>query len=170
MNATYRFTPDVRYYYQSRRRFERQRPFFSRQPVGSLLSVFPIVVVWFALWLAAPELEAAVRYLFLYGFAIYAVALIAIQGLLYWRIKVNASKVAELTFALSEEGISASHATAQSTIAWETWPRAVRFRDGMMLLRTRFHRVWLPDSALQGATPDEVTQLVQSKVRLQHVA
>jgi hypothetical protein len=170
MNATYRFTPDVRYYFASRRRFERQRPLLLRQPVGSLLSVLPILILWFVLWLVNPELERAVRYLFAFGFAIYAVALVAMQGFLYWRVKANESKFTEMTLTLSEDGVSVSDAITQSKIAWEAYPRAVRFHDGMMLLRTRFHRIWLPDSALQGATPQEVAELVRSRVPLQHVA
>src|ERR1043165_8830431 len=105
MNATYRVTPGVRYYYASRRRYERQRPFVFRQPLASLLSVLPILILWFALWLLNPELEMAVRYLFIYGFAIYAFALAAAQGLLYWRIKSNESKFREMIFTLSEEGV-----------------------------------------------------------------
>ena len=170
MNATYRFTPDVRYYYASRWRYERQLPFLLRKKEQSLLTVGPILILWLVVRVVDPELEKAVRYLFIYGFVLYVIVFAAIEGALYWRIKANESKFTEITFTLSEEGVSASDAMAQSKIAWGAYPCAVRFCDGLMLLRTRLHRVWLPDSALHGATPDEVTKLVESKVRLQHVA
>ena len=170
MNATYRFTPDLRYYFVSRRRYERQRPFLLRQPVGSLLSALPILILWFVLWLVNPELEGAVRYLFVFGLAIYAGALVTMQGLLYWWIKANESKFTQLTLTLSEDGISVGDAITQSKMAWKAYPHAARFHDGMMLWRTRFNRIWLPDSALQGATPEEVAELVRSRVPLRRVA
>jgi hypothetical protein len=172
MSPTYRITPDVGYYFTMRRRYQRQRPFFVRQPIGILFAASPFFVVWLLLWLADPDLEAAIRYMFVLLFLFWALGLAAVQAVLYWRIQAKRSKLAKMTFtfSLSDEGVAASDALSQSTSDWKVYPHAVRFRDGIMLLPNARRYVWLPDSALQGATPEEATELVKTKTVLRYVA
>jgi hypothetical protein len=171
MAPTYRFIVDFDYWLIGRKRVLSQRSFVFR-PIGLLV---PISLALFA-WLrfrsadvrAGDELGATIL-----GWGLFAISLLLLgRTLLHWRAKKAFAKAdaRETTCVLSEEGISIEGPLAQSKEAWSLYPRALRFSDGILLMRSERSRLWLPDSALHGASPKEVTDLVQSKTRLRHVA
>ena len=170
MPATYRFVPNADYFFTRRRRFQQQGPFLLRPSMRPLIAIAPLLLGWLALWVFAPDVEAEVRSTFVGAAAFLVGGLAVIQVIFRWRIKANESKFKELTYTLSNEGVFVHDSLSESKLSWGAYPSTVRFADGILLVRTRFFSVWLPDAALQGATPQEVTALVQSKTQLRHVA
>ncbi len=81
-----------------------------------------------------------------------------------WRAKKTLPGLPSLTTVLSDEGVVVNAGREVATVPWSLIAAASRFRDGILLDQTPIFR-WLPDSALTGARPDEVTDLVRTKVR-----
>lgn len=63
----------------------------------------------------------------------------------------------------SEAGITIRQKLLNSSYPWTTYSRAVRFSDGILLLKPGAIR-WLPDYALQRGTVDEAMVLVRSRL------
>jgi hypothetical protein len=75
------------------------------------------------------------------------------------RIVAAASGGASVT--LSDEGISTTSASSQSRTQWSAYDHALRYDDGLMLMRMKnLPILWLPDRSLVDASPDEVTSFV----------
>ncbi|MGH8260235.1 MAG: hypothetical protein ACREUG_11145, partial [Steroidobacteraceae bacterium] len=67
----------------------------------------------------------------------------------------------EAEFFLSKSGIRISQKSLNGHYPWAIYARAVRFADGILLLKRGAMR-WLPDSALQSGTVDEALALVHA--------
>jgi hypothetical protein len=87
----------------------------------------------------------------------------------YRRLRHRADFGRETTVTMSAGGLVASGAHAEGNWNWAAYPRAVRFSDGIMLLRRGVIR-WLPDSALVVGTPTDATALTRSKSALRELA
>lgn len=69
---------------------------------------------------------------------------------------------------LSEEGVTGHGKHGESIQYWTTYPRAVRFSDGILLLRRGVIR-WLPDSAISEGSGKEATKLIASKIAIRRL-
>lgn len=85
------------------------------------------------------------------------------------RYKGRADFGGEATITLSEDGIVGIGRYVEGKWQWGAYPRAVRFSDGILLLRTGVVR-WLPDAAIQVGTVEDVTKLVGTKSALRIIA
>ena len=70
---------------------------------------------------------------------------------------------------MSADGLVGSGRHVEGKWAWAAYPRAVRYPDGIMLLRTGVIR-WLPDSALTVGSPVDATTLARSNSALRELA
>lgn len=69
---------------------------------------------------------------------------------------------------MSEAGLGASGPHVQGKWDWAAYPSAVRYPDGIMLIRRGVIR-WLPDSALLVGTPEEATALARARSALREL-
>jgi hypothetical protein len=167
MDVTYKIRADPAHYHALIDRYYRQRPFFLKLPVQfGLLAAF---AAWaFITFIIAPiEIKVAI--------ALIMGALVIIGGVgftkwaIYQRFLARAEFGAEMTVTMSERGLSASGPHAQSNWDWAAYPDAVRYPDGILLMRRGVIR-WLPDSALVVGTPEDVIALARSKSVLRELA
>lgn len=84
------------------------------------------------------------------------------------RYKVRPSFGTEADLLLSTAGVTISQKSLNGTYAWTTYSRAVRFGDGMMLLKTGAIR-WLPDSAVVSGTIEDAMRLVSAHLTIKNV-
>jgi len=170
MLATYRFVVNGDYWRTERKRYERQRPFALRRNIMPVLALLSLAFGFFMLWLQDNESASNLAPKVL-GIAFLITFLLeTLRVVTNLRIQKRLSKATSETLCtLSEEGVSIQQEIAQTKLAWSYYLRAVRYADGLLLMRG-MTRLWLPDSALDGATPKEATDLVQSKTKLRHVA
>jgi len=150
-------------------RFSQQRYFLLRPTVQFLLLPLPLAIAWIIAWRMALALQS------LFLVTTVATVVVSVGGLLttrlvvYRRFRKSQTFGKETSFVLSEQGIHMAGPLGEGTVKWPVYPRAVRYDDGIMLLRPRVI-CWLPDKALQGSTPEEATHLVQANTALRHVA
>jgi hypothetical protein len=68
----------------------------------------------------------------------------------------------EAVTLLNEAGVGVGNAEHHTVVAWSTYPRAVRFHDGILLKRQGAIR-WLPDSAITfGSVKDAIAPVTSS--------
>jgi hypothetical protein len=167
MDVTYKFRADAAYYRTLIDRYYQQRRFpFSLTAQFGLLAL--IIAGAFLSTVAAPIG-------FKVGFALIIAALVFFGGIaltkwsVYRRLKHRADFGAEATVTMSAGGLAASGAHSEGKWNWAAYPRAVRYSDGIMLLRRGVIR-WLPDSALVVGTPADASALTRSKSALRELA
>ena len=166
MNITYKFTVDATYYRTLIDRFYRQRPLPLRltSQFGILGLILGITFLWFA--------PALVRFKGWIALAIVALVFFGGVALTKWsiyrRLKRRADFGTEAILTMSGAGLVGSGAKSTGEWSWAAFPRAVRYADGIMLLRRGVIR-WLPDSALMAGTPADATALVRSKSALREL-
>lgn len=167
MDVTYNFTLDAPYYRTLIDRYYQQRPFPLR-----LKTQFGVLALIFAgIFLSA--VTATLR--FKVGIALIIAALVFFGGValtkwgVYQRLSHRADFGTEAKVTMSEVGLIGSGAHAEGKWSWAAYPRAVRYSDGIMLLRRGVIR-WLPDSALVAGTPSDATALARSKSALRDLA
>ena len=169
MAVTYRVRADQAYFTTLMQRFWQQRPVALRPVVQ--FTVLPIVVA--ACCLLAPwrGVDPVMLRIMAVGLALLVGpgAYVLTRSLLLQRFRGSASFGSETLFKLSDEGISINGPLARGDMKWQLYPRAVRFPDGIMLVRPRVV-CWLPDSALTGSSSLDATALVESHTQLRHVA
>jgi hypothetical protein len=169
MAVTFRVRADHDYFTALMKRYWRQRPVVLRPAVQ--FAVLPILIV--AAWLLAPwqGVDPVTLRIVALGWALLAGpgAYLLTRTLLLQRFRGTVSFGSETVFQLSDDGILVNGPLARADMKWQLYPRAVRFPDGIMLLRPRF-LCWLPDSALVDASPADATALVESHTHLRHVA
>jgi hypothetical protein len=142
-------------------RYRKQRLDRLRNILIALAVVAVLVLAWCgrsvsARWTSIPE--SALVGGVVAGVAVYVLARI----LTPIRIKRSPGYGATVTVILDDDGFHAEAPNEQARLAWAAFTRVARFPDGILLLRGRVIR-WLPDSALQNATPGEALALVRSK-------
>jgi hypothetical protein len=167
MDITYKFSVDAVYYRTLIDRFYQQRPVPLR-----LTTQFGFL----ALILGGTFLSVVVAPLgFKVGITLIIVALVFFGGValakwcVYRRLRRRADFGTEVTLTMSAAGLVGSGPQAEGKWSWSAYPRAVRYSDGIMLLRRGVIR-WLPDSALLVGTPEDATALTRSKSALHKLA
>jgi hypothetical protein len=68
----------------------------------------------------------------------------------------------ETSYSMAETGTTIT-GTRQGTFTWSVYSRAVRFPDGILLVRKGAVR-WLPDAALKSGAVEEAMALVSSQL------
>lgn len=84
------------------------------------------------------------------------------------RYKVRPSFGTEADLFLSTAGVTISQKSLNGTYPWTTYARAVRYGDGIMLLKNGAIR-WLPDSALVSGTIEDAMRLVSAHLTVRNV-
>jgi hypothetical protein len=77
------------------------------------------------------------------------------------KYRLRPSFGSEASYSMSDAGVTIQAKSLHGTFPWSEYSRAVRFSDGMLLLRKGAMR-WLPDNALQRGTMEEAIALVRS--------
>ena len=165
MQAEYRLVFDNAYCQQLIRRYYQQRPFLAR-PIGQfvLLTLLCLFLLQYtAGWRISWALPVAIALFLCVGGPV----LVRWGVLLRMRTRPNFGSAFEVTVA--DSGISAKGAHTSGTWEWAAYPQAIRFADGLLLLRRGVIR-WLPDSGLIQSNPAAVTELVAAKSNLRRVA
>jgi len=167
MEVTYKFRVDAAYYRTLIDRYYQQRPFPFRLPVQFGFLAF-IVGGAFASVEDAP-------FGFKVAIAVIVAALVFFGGValtkwgIYQRFRHRADFGTEATVTMSAVGLVASGLHVEGKWDWAAYPRAVRYSDGIMLLRRGVIR-WLPDAALLIGTAEDATALARSKSVLRELA
>lgn len=166
MQITYRFRYDADYIKVVIDRQYRQGPILLRLPVQ--FGILGAICAGMVIWLLQPSVGNAVALSAGIILATMAAGAFGTKLGLRLRFKGRSAFGSEQTVALSEEGLVAASLHAETKLAWASYPRSVRFPDGI-LLQHRGGIRWLPDSAIQSGTADEATTLVASKTELRRV-
>lgn len=117
---------------------------------------------------AVPDVLRAMAYIIVPWCILLLVALPLIRARQVKRIVIAAKGGASVS--LSEEGIETASQNSESRSAWSAYNHALRYHDGLMLLHMRrLPGLWLPDSSLANASPEEVTSFVAKRPPLKHV-
>ena len=166
MKIMYRWRYDAAYYRTVIDRYYRQLPFVLHLPTQfTLLWVLIVAVSWnitdttlteFILW-ALPMGAIGVPGL-----------VILTKKAIFLKYRARASFGSEACYSLSDSGGQIQQQSGASEFPWSTYARAVRFSDGILLLRRGAIR-WLPDQSLESGSIDEVLALVQSKLPMRMV-
>jgi hypothetical protein len=167
MEIVYKFPADAVYYRTTMDRYYRQRPLPLR--LASQYGILSLVA--FSLFLAAQDaLSPAV----VLAAGITAIALtLGMVALTKWgilqRFKGRAEFGTEATVTVSENGLSATGLHIQGKWDWAAYPSAVRYSDGILLLRAGVIR-WLPDASIRVGSAESATALIGSKSELRSIA
>jgi len=168
MAVAYRVRADQQYWTTVIQRFWRQQPMALRPAVQFTV---PPIVLLAGCWLLAPS--RGVGPVFLMTALVLALILgpgayVLTRSLLFQRFKESAPSGSETVYRLSDEGISINGPLVRADVKWPVYPRAVRFPDGILLVRRRVI-AWLPDSALVDSSTSEATALVERYTQLRHI-
>jgi hypothetical protein len=167
MDVTYRHRVDVSFYRTLVDRYYRQRPLPLRPVVQfGVLALTVAALILGAAHERTPVIvgtSLGVAALILFG-GVYLTKLSIIQ-----RFKSRADFGTEATIVLSEAGIASHGAHSEGKWAWAAYPRAVRFPDGILLLRRGVIR-WLPNSGIQGGDANAAAALVARKTKMRNIA
>ena len=165
MQTEYRLVFDSTYCRQMIGRYYRQRPLIIR-PVGQfvLLSML-FLLAW--LVVIGPHGSGVMPVIIGLCLCVVGPFLVKWGVLLRMRSRANFGSAFEVTVA--DTGISASGTHTTGKWEWPAYPEAVRFSDGLLLMRRGVIR-WLPDSGLVQGSPAEATKIVSAKCKLRHIA
>jgi hypothetical protein len=167
MDITYKFRADAAYYRTLIDRYYQQRPFLLS--LKAQFGLLALIIAGAFLWAVAAPIEFRV------GIALIIAASVLFGGValtkwgVYQRLKHRADFGTEATVTMTAGGLVASGAYSEGKWNWAAFPRAVRYRDGIMLFRRGVIR-WLPDSALVVGTAADATALTRSKSALREHA
>jgi hypothetical protein len=167
MEVTYKFRVDAAYYRTLIDRYYQQRPLPFRLPVQ-----FGFLALIIGGAFASVEVAPLG---FKVGIALIVGALVFFGGValakwgIYRRFRYRADFGTEATVTMSGAGLIASGPHVEGKWDWAAYPRAVRYSDGIMLLRRGVIR-WLPDAALLVGTAADATALARSKSVLRELA
>jgi len=166
MEVTYNIGINESYYRTLIDRYYQQRPLVFRLPIQfGILAVGSATAFGFGI--VAPVVPRVV-------FALVIAALVFFGGIaitkwgIFQRFRYRAEFGAMASITMSETGLSASGPDIQGKWAWAAYPNAVRYADGIMLLRRGVIR-WLPDSALLVGTPEDATAIARSSSSLREI-
>ena len=180
MSYAYRITLNEPYCRTMIRRFHEQQPVLLRPEwqFGTMAVALPFVSL-----LLPFESDRIVVFLLM----VPVCTLLAIAGLAVTRVVTYQNFRYSPYFGgtsvclVSEDGLRLSGAWHDELVGWSTIRWVVRHPDGLLILRRAWvHRdwvqlqprrlCWLPDSALEGGSPHDVTGLVSDKNVLRRVA
>ena len=167
MEVTYRHRADAAFYWTLINRYYRQRPFALCLPVQ-----FGIIGLAVAAYMSATAPDRTVGTLVI---SLGVGALIFLGGIhltklsILYRFKRRADFGSEATVILSDSGIASHGEHVEGKWNWAAYPQAVRFPDGILLLRRGVIR-WLPDADIQQGDANSATALVAKKTSMRKVA
>jgi len=165
MKISYEFVADWDFHRTAFARYGRQRPNRLRNSLILALSALVLACAWMyaratnASWVSIPEFALTC------GIAGGLIGFATSKILLPIRLKRTPDYGAKITATLDEDGLTAAEPQAQAILKWAAFTRVAHFPDGILLLRGRVIR-WLPNSALQNATPAEALAFVRSKTQV----
>ena len=168
MAVRYKFSFDSAYCKALISRYYRQRPFFLRLPVQFTVLAIILLLAWFST-LAAADSSGGLPIAAIFAILVIVGSVRLVRFGVMMKLRRNSEFGSEVKVALSEEGLEASSPYGHASIKWAAYPRSVRYRDGILLLRGGAIR-WLPDAALQEGSVQEAVALVSSKTKLRSVA
>jgi hypothetical protein len=163
MDVTYKFRADSKYYRTMIDRYYQQRPIPFRLTIQ-----FGLVALVFAggfVWAVVAPLGLKVGIGLLIGALVFFGGVALTKWGVYQRMRRRLDFNTEASVTMSASGLVGSGARAEGKWSWAAYPRAVRYPDGIMLLRRGVIR-WLPDSGIVAGTATEATALARSKSAL----
>ncbi len=163
MDIKYQYLCDTAYFKVAIDRQYQQGPWLLRLPIQFGLVGVGCAVLFLALWgMSDPKVVLLI---------VVICGVLAVSGVwvtkfgLMTKFRSRQGFGTEAVTLLSEDGVGVGNAEHQTVVAWSTYPRAVRFPDGVLLKRPGAIR-WLPDSAITFGSVAEATALVASKTSL----
>jgi hypothetical protein len=167
MEITYRHCANTAFYKTLIDRYYRQRLFLLWLPVQ--FGILGLIAAGFIFGLSSGRTLGALCIAVAAGLLIcFGGTYITKIGILL-RFRSRADFGEEVTVMLSDAGIASYGKHAEGRWAWAAYPRAVRFPDGILLLRRGVIR-WLPDSDIQSGNAKDATALVAGKSTMRSVA
>lgn len=165
MTITYKLLLDKRFYRVAVNRYYKQRSILRKLPLQFLFVLMVSFFMWIYAWKGHAEWSKTAGWGFLLLVVLSVLWFFFSRWTILHRFKRRKDFNSEVTVSLSDDGISVTGRHAKSELQWAAYPEAVRFTDGILLLRKGVIR-WLPDAAIQEGTPQDATALVQSKTEL----
>jgi hypothetical protein len=167
VSIEYHVKGDAAYFRAVRDRFYRQRPVLLRLTSQFSILGACLILPWVYAWATGASWKEGAEFGIPVGIVIAVGSFYLTKALILARLR-SRGKSSEGTVTLSEEGVTGRGQHGQSLQYWASYPRAVRFFDGILLLRGGVIR-WLPDSALQKGSAEEATALVAAKTQLRRI-
>ncbi len=158
----YKWHYDANYYATVVDRYYRQLPFVLHLPSQFTL-LWMLGILLFS-WTTGEALREFGGWALLIGaIAIPVCVVLSKQGIrLKYRLRSRSGFGTETSYRMAETGVTII-GSGQGTFAWSVYSRAVRFSDGLLLVRKGGIR-WLPDTALQSGTAEEATAFVRARM------
>jgi len=158
----YRWRYDARYYAAVVDRYYRQLPFVLHLP--SQFTLLWLLGVLLFSWVTGESIKEFAGWALLIGaVAIPSLVVLTKLGIrLKYRLRARSGFGTETSYSMAETGVTIT-GTGQGTFAWSVYSRAIRFSDGLLLMRKGAVR-WLPDTALESGSVVEATSLVSSRL------
>jgi hypothetical protein len=167
MEISYRHRTDIAFYRTLIDRYYRQRPFLLWLPVQ--FGIVGLIAAAFIFGLSSGRIFSTLFIAVAAGLLIcFGGVYLTKMGILL-RFKSRADFGKEATVVLSDGGIASHGDHVEGKWAWAAYPRAVRFPDGILLLRRGVIR-WLPDKDIQSGDAKDATELVACKSTMRSVA
>jgi hypothetical protein len=171
MTLTYEIVVDLPYLQTALARFRKQRP----KRIWQWVPLFIILVLLVGLWGYAAYTHAPWEYVVRFGAvgcvggALGGGVFAAVFARIYARRRLQKAAQAyeTSTVHMHDGGLTFTSPNATANVKWAAYERAVRFPDGIMLLKGRIISRWLPDNSLKEGTSQRATELVGSKSPLQ---
>jgi hypothetical protein len=158
----YKWRYDARYYAAVVDRYYRQLPFVLHLP--SQFTLLWLLGVLLFSWVTGESIKEFAGWALLIGaVAIPPLVVLTKLGIrLKYRLRARSGFGTETSYSMAETGVTIT-GTGQGTFAWSVYSRAIRFSDGLLLMRKGAVR-WLPDAALESGSVVEATALVRSRL------
>jgi hypothetical protein len=167
MVIVYRWRYDATYYRTVTDRYYRQLPFVSHLPTQfTLVWLLMVAGCWYFTNIALTEL---VVWALVIGAIAIPSSVLLTKKAIFLKYRVRPSFDSEACYSLSDSGGTIQQHVGETRFPWSTYVRAVRFPDGILLLRKGAIR-WLPDRSLEIGSVDEAMALVRSKLPLRVIA
>ncbi len=162
MTIDYRWRYDAGYYAAVVDRYYRQLPFVLHLP--SQFTLLWLLGVLLFSWVTGESIKEFAGWALLIGaVAIPLLVVLTKLGIrLKYRLRARSGFGTETSYSMAETGVTIT-GTGQGTFAWSVYSRAIRFSDGLLLMRKGAVR-WLPDTALESGSVVEATSLVSSRL------
>jgi len=159
-------------------RYYRQRPILLRPKWQ--FAFLGVVVLLVALSIPWDGNRAAFTIVMLGSYCVLAaIGLAVIRVFVFQTYRYSSYFGTSSRCTISDRGLQVSGGWPDYTVEWAAFRSAVRFRDGIMLLRLVPERAlgglkyavsWLPDAALQQSSPSDVDRFVGEKMPIRDVA
>lgn len=163
MVIIYRWRYDATYYRAVIDRYYRQLPFVLYLPTQFILLWSLVVAMcWYLTDIARTEL---VMWALLIGAIAIPTLVFLTKKAIFLKYRIRPSFDSEACYSFSDSGGTIQQHAGETRFPWSTYVRAVRFPDGILLLRKGAVR-WLPDRSLETGSVDEAMALVRSKLPL----